>query len=67
MQEWLKELLGEAYTPQLEESLTAALALSGLYPRVIGSDHSLTGYGGGLAAKKLLLDLETTHHNLSDE
>ena len=26
--------------------------------RVIGSDHSLTGYGGGLAAKKLLLDLE---------
>ena len=26
MQEWLKELLGEAYTPQLEESLTAALA-----------------------------------------
>lgn len=26
--------------------------------RVIGSDHSLTGYGGGLAAKKMLLDLE---------
>lgn len=26
MQKWLKELLGEAYTPQLEESLTAALA-----------------------------------------
>lgn len=26
MQEWIKELLGEAYTPQLEESLTAALA-----------------------------------------
>lgn len=26
MQEWLKEVLGEAYTPQLEESLTAALA-----------------------------------------
>ena len=24
-------------------------------------------YGGGLAAKKLLLHLETTHHNLSDE
>ena len=34
--------------------------------RVIGSDHSLTGYGGGLAAKKLLLDLETTHHSLFD-
>lgn len=26
--------------------------------RVVGSDHSLTGYAGGLAAKKLLLDLE---------
>ena len=46
-----------------------ANAISILAPchRVIGSDHSLTGYGGGLAAKKLLLDLERTHHNLSDE
>ncbi len=26
--------------------------------RVIGSDHSLTGYGGGLAAKRFLLELE---------
>lgn len=26
--------------------------------RVIGSDHSLTGYGGGLAAKEFLLTLE---------
>lgn len=26
--------------------------------RVIGSDHSLTGYSGGLEAKKLLLNLE---------
>ena len=26
MQEWLKELLGEAYTPQLEEALAAELA-----------------------------------------
>ena len=26
--------------------------------RVIGSDHTLTGYGGGLAAKKYLLKLE---------
>ena len=26
--------------------------------RVIGSDHSLTGYGGGLDAKKTLLELE---------
>ncbi len=28
--------------------------------RVIGSERSLTGYGGGLAAKKLLPDLEKT-------
>lgn len=27
--------------------------------RVIGSDHTLTGYGGGLAAKEYLLRLET--------
>lgn len=26
--------------------------------RVIGSDHSLTGYGGGLDAKRTLLKLE---------
>ena len=26
--------------------------------RVIGSNGSLTGYGGGLAAKKFLLELE---------
>jgi methylated-DNA-[protein]-cysteine S-methyltransferase len=29
--------------------------------RVIGSDGSLTGYGGGLAAKRALLDLESAH------
>ena len=37
-----------------------ANAISILVPchRVIGSDHSLTGYGGGLDAKKTLLTLE---------
>ena len=29
--------------------------------RVIGSDGSLTGYGGGLARKKWLLDFERRH------
>ena len=29
--------------------------------RVIGSDGSLTGYGGGLARKQTLLDLERSH------
>ena len=27
-------------------------------PRVVGSDGSLTGYGGGVAKKQLLLELE---------
>ena len=37
-----------------------ANAISILAPchRVIGSDGTLTGYGGGLAAKKMLLELE---------
>lgn len=29
--------------------------------RVIGSNHKLTGYGGGLEAKKILLDLESSN------
>ena len=28
-------------------------------PRVVGADGSLTGFGGGLAAKRFLLDLES--------
>ena len=37
-----------------------ANAISIIVPchRVIGSDHSLTGYGGGIEAKQYLLDLE---------
>lgn len=30
--------------------------------RVVGADGSLTGYGGGLARKRLLLDLESGGH-----
>ena len=39
-----------------------ANAISILAPchRVIGSDGTLTGYGGGLAAKKMLLELEAS-------
>jgi methylated-DNA-[protein]-cysteine S-methyltransferase len=32
--------------------------------RVIGSTGGLTGYGGGLARKRLLLDLESRHSGL---
>ncbi len=40
-----------------------ANALSILLPchRVIGSDRSLTGYAGGVEAKRMLLDLERSH------
>lgn len=43
-----------------------ANAISILAPchRVIGSNHSLTGYAGGLAAKKRLLDLEINGKSL---
>ena len=43
-----------------------ANAISIIVPchRVIGSDHSLTGYGGGLAAKKKLLELEAVEKTL---
>ena len=30
--------------------------------RVIGAGGALTGYGGGMARKRLLLDLEARHH-----
>lgn len=41
-----------------------ANAISIIVPchRVIGSDHSLTGYGGGLAAKRKLLQLESVRN-----
>ena len=32
--------------------------------RVIGADGSLTGYGGGIEAKRYLLDLESRGHTL---
>lgn len=36
-----------------------ALSIFAPCHRVIGSDHSLTGYGGGLDAKRALLELES--------
>ena len=65
----LARMIGMPKAVRAVANANGANAISILAPchRVIGSDHSLTGYGGGLAAKKLLLDLETTHHNLSDE
>jgi methylated-DNA-[protein]-cysteine S-methyltransferase len=34
--------------------------------RVVGSDGSLTGYAGGLARKRFLLDLERPAHGRGD-
>lgn len=35
--------------------------------RVIGANGSMTGYGGGLSAKRFLLDLESRHAPRSDQ
>lgn len=57
------ELALQLETPQSVRAVAnanGANALSIFVPchRVIGSNHSLTGYAGGLEAKKRLLDLE---------
>ena len=56
----LAKLLGIPKAVRAVANANGANAISIFAPchRVIGSDHSLTGYGGGLAAKRLLLDLE---------
>ena len=47
-------------------SSNGANSISILIPchRVIGSDHKLTGYAGGLTAKKTLLELESNERRL---
>ena len=49
----------------LRQYANGANAISIIIPchRVIGSDNTLTGYGGGLEAKKFLLELEQTQTN----
>lgn len=52
--------MGCPKTVRAVANANGANAISILVPchRVIGSNNQLTGYGGGLAAKKMLLDLE---------
>lgn len=52
--------LGHAKAVRALGGAIGANALSFFVPchRVIGSNHSMTGYAGGLEAKKYLLDLE---------
>lgn len=58
------ELAKRAGCPQAARAVANAVGanpISILVPchRVVGSDHALTGFGGGLPAKKFLLDLES--------
>jgi len=56
----LASAIGKPKAVRAVASAVGANALSLFIPchRIIGSDGSLTGYAGGLEAKKILLDLE---------
>jgi methylated-DNA-[protein]-cysteine S-methyltransferase len=56
----LARRVGEPATPRNVGSANGRNPVSVIVPchRVIGADGSLTGYGGGLERKRLLLDLE---------
>ncbi len=56
----LARMLGQPKAVRAVANANGANAISIIAPchRVIGSDHSLTGYGGGLDVKKFLLELE---------
>lgn len=57
----LAEQLGRPKAVRAVSNANGANAISIFIPchRVIGSDRSLTGYGGGTEAKKILLELES--------
>ena len=61
----LATLLGKPAAVRAVANANGANAISIIIPchRVIGSDNTLTGYGGGLEAKKFLLELEQTQTN----
>lgn len=56
----LARRVGDAKAVRAVASANAANPISILIPchRVIGSNHKLVGYGGGLSVKKHLLELE---------
>lgn len=61
----LAKRLGKPAAVRAVANANGANAISIIIPchRVIGSDNTLTGYGGGLEAKKFLLELEQTQTN----
>ena len=62
----LSERIGMPKAVRAVANVNGANAMSIFAPchRVIGSDHSLTGYGGGLNAKRFLLELESSENKL---
>lgn len=58
--------LGMPHSARVVANANGANPLCILLPchRVVGSDKRLTGYGGGLDAKRFLLDLEQGHKRL---
>lgn len=59
-----KDIAQSIGKPQAARAVAGAIGANGisiLIPchRIIGSDHSLTGYAGGLEAKRMLLEIET--------
>lgn len=65
----LAQLIGMPKAVRAIANANGANSISIFIPchRVIGSDHSLTGYGGGLTAKQTLLELEGTYYNLNEK
>jgi methylated-DNA-[protein]-cysteine S-methyltransferase len=59
----LEDVRGEWVSPRAVGAANGANPISIIVPchRVIGADGSLTGYGGGLARKQALLELESRH------
>ena len=57
----LSQRLGNPKAVRAVAAANGANAISIFVPchRIIGSNHQLTGYAGGLEAKKLLLELES--------
>lgn len=58
---WLAAKVGSPKAVRAVGSANGANRISIFAPchRIIGSNHTLTGYGGGLEAKRFLLDLES--------
>lgn len=61
----LSRKLGDEKAIRAVASANGANAISIIVPchRIIGSNHELTGYAGGLEAKKKLLQLESANDN----